>query len=242
MYNEIAPHRQLQPFLECVWTHRSEGGVDSTVRVLPDGCADLILDLTPGCETAFWVGTMTKTVVVEGARPRHLLGLRFHPGGARGLLGLPLSELTDLRATFREVTPTLEPLLERLMQPTSQPSDVVQRWLTGTLVPHKKFALVRSISGRIQKLRGRTRVSEIASSLGLSSQYLNRVMNDAVGLDLKTFCRIVRMRACTASLHGGVSDVDWSAVAADFGFYDQSHLIHEFNDLVGLSPRQFLNG
>jgi len=36
--------------------------------------------------------------------------------------------------------------------------------------------------------------------------------------------------------------VDWSVTAADYGFYDQSHLIHEFKDLVGLSPRQFLSG
>jgi len=45
-----------------------------------------------------------------------------------------------------------------------------------------------------------------------------------------------------ASLQGNGLNVDWPAVATDFGFYDQSHLIQKFNDLVGLSPGQFLNG
>lgn len=247
MYREIIPKRELQPFVECFWTSRTEGGAVSATRVLPDGCVDLIFDLTPGFETAFWVGTMTRTVVVEATRPRHLLGVRFHPGGAKGLLDLPLKELTDRRAAFQSVTPCVEEVLDRLLQDRSLQGgasrlDILQRWLARKVVPDRKFALIRSISRRVGGAPGNVRVGEIASSLGLSSQYLNRVMNDGVGVDLKTFCRIVRIRNCTRSLQATGSDADWSAVAADFGFYDQSHLIHEFRDMVGLSPRQFVNG
>jgi AraC-like DNA-binding protein len=32
----------------------------------------------------------------------------------------------------------------------------------------------------------------------------------------------------------------WSDVAIDAGFYDQSHLINEFQSLCGLPPRLFL--
>lgn len=240
MYSEIVPDRQLQPFLECFWSIQTEGGAASAYRVLPDGCADLIFDLTPGRETAFWVGTMTRTLVADDAGPRHLVGLRFHPGGARGLLGLPLKELTDQRASFQSLTPGVEEVLDQLLQDQSSGSDIVRRWLAPRLIPDKKFALTQSISRRVRQSRGKVKVKEIASSLGLSSQYLNRVMNDGVGVDLKTFCRIIRMRACTQSLRATGSDVDWPAAAADFGFYDQSHMIHEFRDLVGLSPRQFL--
>jgi AraC-like DNA-binding protein len=242
MYREIAPNPQLQPFVECFWTSRTEGGAVSSTRVLPDGCVDLIFDLAPGFETAFWVGTMTRTVVVETSRPRHLLGVRFHPGGAKGLLDLPLKELTDQRASFQSVTPFVEEVLERLLGSEAPASDIVEHWLVRTLVPDNKFEIIQSVSRRARQAKGNVRVGEIAASLGLSSQYLNRVMNDGVGVDLKTFCRIVRMRACTDSLRAGEAGVDWSAVAVDFGFYDQSHLIHEFNDLVGLSPGQFVKG
>jgi AraC-like DNA-binding protein len=32
----------------------------------------------------------------------------------------------------------------------------------------------------------------------------------------------------------------WAAVAADAGFYDQSHLANEFRALCGLTPTAFL--
>jgi AraC-like DNA-binding protein len=241
MYTEIAPNFQLRPFVECFWTSETTREATSGHRVLPDGCVDLIFDLTPGFEAAYWVGTMTKTLVVEGSRRRRLLGLRFQPGGAKGLLGLRLRELTDQRIPFQSVSPSVEEVLDRLLESDSNPLDVVQNWLARTIIPDEKFPLVQSIFRRVRKSSGTMRVGEIASSLGLSPQYLNRVMNDCVGVDLKTFSRIIRMRACTESLRASGVEVDWPIVAADFGFYDQSHLIHEFKDLVGLSPRQFLN-
>jgi AraC-like DNA-binding protein len=242
MYTEIAPNYQLRPFVECFWTSETKGEATSSHRVLPDGCVDLIFELTPGRETADWVGTMTKTLVVEGCMPRRLFGLRFHPGGAKGLLNLRPKELTDQRIPFQSVTPSVEDVLDRLIESDSAPVEVVQRWLARTIVGDKSFPLVQSIFRHVKKSSGKARVGSIASSLGLSTQYLNRVMNDCVGVDLKTFSRIIRMRACTESLRDKGVGVDWLTVATDFGFYDQSHLIHEFNDLVGLSPRQFLAG
>jgi AraC-like DNA-binding protein len=183
---------------------------------------------------------MTKAFVTESGGPRDLLGIRFHPGGAKGLLDLPLAELTDQRVGFQPITPSVEEALDRLLANSATPFDALERWLAPRLVQDNRFPLVQSISHLVQKSSGNGRVGEIAASLGLSRQYLNRVMNDCVGVDLKTFSRIVRMRACTESLRGSGIEIDWPVVAADFGFYDQSHLIHEFNDLVGLSPGRFI--
>jgi AraC-like DNA-binding protein len=239
MYTEFVPNRQLRPLVECFWRSRTDGGASLIQRILPDGCADLIFDLAAGRETAFWVGTMTKPRVTESGGPRDLLGIRFHPGGAKGLLDRPLAELTDQRIPFQSITPSVEEALDRLLADSAAPFDAIERWLAPRVVQHARFPLVQSIAHRVKRSSGNVRVGEIASSLGLSRQYLNRVINDCVGVDLKTFSRIIRMRACTESLRASAVEADWPAVAADFGFYDQSHLIHEFNDLVGLSPGRF---
>jgi AraC-like DNA-binding protein len=34
-------------------------------------------------------------------------------------------------------------------------------------------------------------------------------------------------------------EVDWTDLALSHGYYDQPHLIHEFQDLVGYSPSAF---
>lgn len=239
MYHEISPGKQFEYSVECFWSSQSTGESSSGYRVLPDGCADLIFDLTPGREGAYWVGTMTKALVVEGRGPQNLFGIRFHPGGAKGLLGIPLNQLTDERISFQEVTPFVEPVLHEILDGNLPPEKAVQHWLGRSVRQDARLHLVQDIFQRIKESPGNARVGEIADSLGLSRQYLNRVMQDCVGVDLKTFSRVLRMRTCVESLRGSATEIDWSDVAADFGFYDQSHLIHEFNSLVGLSPNQY---
>jgi AraC-like DNA-binding protein len=33
---------------------------------------------------------------------------------------------------------------------------------------------------------------------------------------------------------------DWSRIAAECGYYDQPHLVHEFRRLSGLTPNEYL--
>jgi hypothetical protein len=212
MYCEIVPQSQLQPFVECFWRSQTSDRLSSIQRVLPDGCVDLIFDLTPGRETAFWVGTMTRPMVVEGGRARDFLGIRFHPGGAKGLLNLRLAELTDERVPFQSITPSVEEVLDRVLDHDSTPFDAVERWLTPRLAVDARFPLVQSIFRHVKRSSGNVRVGDIAASLGLSRQYLNRVMNDCVGVDLKTFSRIIRMRACTESLRAIGAEIDWRSL------------------------------
>ncbi len=50
----------------------------------------------------------------------------------------------------------------------------------------------------------------------------------------KHYARISRLGRV---LQGG--EGAWSGVALEAGFHDQSHLIRDFRDLLGLTPEQF---
>ena len=50
--------------------------------------------------------------------------------------------------------------------------------------------------------------------------------------------RLARLHSCLRLLRGGAPPA-WAAVAADSGFYDQSHLVNEFRALCGLTPTEF---
>ena len=41
-------------------------------------------------------------------------------------------------------------------------------------------------------------------------------------------------------LRNAVSPVDWAGCAADFGYCDQAHLVHEFREFVGAAPQSFI--
>jgi hypothetical protein len=107
-YQEYRPAPQLEPFLDCYWTSWASHSQKACVRrIMPDICADIILNL--GEEVLVWngqnhlmkpgkaylVGTMTTfqdTVLPPGAK---LVGIRFKPFGLGALLGIHLQGVTN---------------------------------------------------------------------------------------------------------------------------------------------------
>ena len=100
--------------------------------------------------------------------------------------------------------------------------------------------LTRAAVGLIECSGGALRVEELAQSLGVSRQHLALQFRERVGLNTKTFamvCRFRRASAAVRELRGAA--VDWAAMAGEWGYYDQSHLIHEFRMFAGETPEAF---
>jgi AraC-like DNA-binding protein len=238
MYREIQPIGRLAQFIECFWLSlpNALSSVSRENRVIPDGCIDLIFDVTPTMENAYWVGTMTTSLCLDSTTQRSLLGIRFHPGGARQFLPCSAAELVNQRVPIRDLTPNLSMLLESLVV-QDNPMEILYKWLESQVVLTTTSTLVFEIRRRITCNK---KNSTVTDEMGYSRQYLNRIMNDEVGIDLKRFSRILRMRKLIMSLANSSMPVNWSECAVSFGFYDQSHLINEFKDIVGINPGQFL--
>ena len=64
------------------------------------------------------------------------------------------------------------------------------------------------------------------------------MFRDSVGLTPKLFSRIQRFQAVIGQLARG-QRVEWAGVAADGGFYDQSHLNREFRAFAGVTPGEY---
>lgn len=180
---------------------------------------------------------MTTSLVIEKPDSTKLIGIRFNPGGARSLLGRPMNEITDQRITVDE---TKLGLLESLLGQPVVDFAVIQNWLIKNVQAEKSVHIIQKIYQMIKEANGDVRVSEVSEKLGISRQYLNRIMRDQVGVDLKTFQRVIRMRLLTIRLGDLTpSEIDWVKLAHEYGFYDQSHLIHDCKEIVGLSPTLF---
>ncbi|MFL6099970.1 MAG: helix-turn-helix domain-containing protein, partial [Actinomycetales bacterium] len=74
------------------------------LRVLPDGCMDLIGDDVVGSLTTVLVGHLQPGEVTRG--------VRFHPGGFPALFGVPASELVNQRVPISDVRRDYRSLLE----------------------------------------------------------------------------------------------------------------------------------
>ncbi len=225
-YQEFPPCEPLAPFVHAFWRISSTGRLPEPipVRVVPDGCVDLIFD---GGRLSV-VGPMTAPKVVWMDGLRSSIAVRFLPGGAHPFLRLPLHELADRAALLSEIQRggdamsaagglnALESVLLRRL-PSFRPDSIDQA-----------LAI-------IAKTGGRAAVGALTSEVGLSARHLERKFLERVGLGPKTLSRIVRFQHAIAAL-AGASEVDWLDLVEAGSFSDQAHFIRDFRALSGLTP------
>ncbi|MBW8687586.1 helix-turn-helix domain-containing protein [Chitinophaga rhizophila] len=84
-------------------------------------------------------------------------------------------------------------------------------------------------------------VKEIADKRGQSERNIQLKYKKYLGYSAKEMSRYQRFKKTLARLQGkSSSTVDWFEMVYEGGYYDQSHLIRDFNHFLGLSPAQYL--
>jgi AraC-like DNA-binding protein len=218
MYRELAA-----PPLACVWSRVT---TDDPSDVLPDGCSDLIWQSGRG---AFVAGPDTGPAPATAASGTVFVGARFAPGAGGAALGLPLSELRDLRVGLEE----LDPALAEQLPGDLNPREALRRITAIALAAPRADLAVAEAARRL--VRPGTRVESLADDLGLSERQLRRRFHAAAGYGPKTLQRVLRFRRFLA---GGEPDL--ARAALDAGYADQSHLTRECVRLAGRTPTALL--
>ena len=81
-------------------------------------------------------------------------------------------------------------------------------------------------------------VSQLAHELGWSRKRIVARFREEIGLPPKATARLLRFDRAQA-LAEGVERPDWTRIAVECGYYDQSHLINEFRAIAGVTPAAF---
>jgi len=252
-YREESPGSGLEPYVECFWYLADDGGSGPRPleRLLPIGSIEVVLHHRsafrewPGgaaprtLDRGVVAGQMTGPLYVQPAGPVETMGIRFRPGGAYPFFGARLEELTDRIIGFSDVWGSEGARLEeRLLAARSDPErvEIAEEFLLRRLASGRRDERVEAVAGEIRRQRGLASVSDLARSSGLSARQLERRFAAALGLPPKILCRVVRFQSLVRGLSRRASP-DWAALASDFGFFDQAHLINEVRRLSGLTPR-----
>lgn len=232
-YREIAPAARLAAHVDRFWTRR--GGAASTPhRVLPDGCSDLVVDLDAG--VARVVGPMTRAALVPSTGAC-IVAVRFRPGAGAGLAGVSLDALADEAVDAGEVGLETAALVEGLARaaPASR-TGMLSRFVATRL--GAADPLDRAVRRATARLAAdpTLKVDALAAEVGVSRQYLGRIFARDVGVSPKTFARVARVQRLVLAIRAGRRD--WTRLAADLGFADQAHLVHDARALTGLTPTE----
>lgn len=251
------PAPPLDAAIERLWYCRAPQRPFGLERVLPNGGPQLIVNLAQD-ETRTYHGadlgerrTMsgtilggvaTQSLVIDTREQEHVLGVSFRPGGTRAFAVEPASVLVDLDVPLDTLwgRSDVQRLRDEALSAATPEAalDALEaalgrRWTDRQVHPAVLFAL-RAFGRRPTVAR----VGDVTAAVGLSpKRFIDRFALD-VGVTPKRYCRLLRFRHAVSRAHASAR-VDWSAVAADGGYSDQAHLIHDFRAFSGLTPTQY---
>ena len=245
-YVERLPAAPLAARLRTVWVQHT-GSAPYVQRYLPTGGVEL--HCRAGEEPRV-VGPLT-TAVVEVLPPAtRLVGVRFWPGAAASLLGLPVDELRDQVVPLDQVWGAETRRLGDAVAAADDEGsiDVLQRHLlqaqVGTAPPD---TLVIAAARRLMPWQERT-VGDLTSELSISASQLRRRFLATVGVGPKQLQRTLRFQGYLALAQAAASpdpsarSLGVSDLATDLGYADHAHLSRECQRLAGQTPSELLLG
>jgi AraC-like DNA-binding protein len=250
-FQEYHPTGRLASYVRAFQVLSTEGS--ARVSVLDFAGADVSLPLRFG-DPVFVEGLQPEEVpsaALVGPRVRSTwlrfhdgidqLNVSFFPGVAGAFVSLPMSEVVGRVASpddvwprdFREAVAELQPL--PVEERVSRLSDLLLSQLEPAREPGPQ---IREAIRLIDARRGRVRVHSLAEEVNLSVSQLERGFKRHVGVGPKLLARQTRTSALAAEAMSAPTP-DWAWLACQYGFSDQSHLTHEFRELMGFTPAAF---
>ncbi|MGW2614994.1 helix-turn-helix domain-containing protein [Streptomyces sp. NPDC001500] len=212
-----------------VWT-RTPSTEAAAPPVLPDGCMDLLWS-----EGRLLVaGPDTRAHVAEGPSASWS-GIRFFPGAAPALLGVPAHELRDRRVRLADLWPAGEVrrLSDRIAA-APHPASALEALALERAEPPEP-----ALRTLVSALAAGRSVAATADALGLGARQLHRRSLAAFGYGPKTLARILRLQRALALARSGLP---YAESALRSGYADQAHLARDVREFTGLTLGELLRG
>jgi AraC-like DNA-binding protein len=241
----------LAPFIKAFHYHESDLA-PVVERILPNGQAHLMVNLAEGefrtysgerCESvhrtrgAVLAGPHGKATAIDTMEQRHLIAVEFKLGGAAAFFGMPLSEVCDKIVGLDDVWGYDGAFVrERLCEPPT-PGEKL-RVLETILLERFTRSSEPGTTTAVQLLARGVSLTDTRSRLGLLPKTFVRRIREQAGLTPKRLWRVRRMQRLVGSVRCP-ADADWCQVAAQYGYTDQAHFIHDFRDLTGMTPTAY---
>lgn len=252
----LRPHAALATQVTSYSDYWEETGSFSTRREMPGIDPVFIVNLGEPIEIIDGRGDAITVGRGEGfvaaAHVRHALsrsngaqaGVHVHMPlmTLRRLLRVPLSELLDRTVPLDAAAGGWGRALCSAVaeaQTADDRADRLDRFLFQRLADAPQPDLVIGKAAATLSHAPDVSVEDIATDIGWSRKHLADRFRDATGLSPRMFRRLARFGRLTARLQGDTHQ-RWAEIAVDAGYFDQPHMLRDFRDFAGVTPREFI--
>jgi AraC-like DNA-binding protein len=251
------PSPALRPYVAHYSGYRQRGIAPGRHRGLPSPYLTLILTLdeplviaehpdrrqAPGRYDALIGGLHTAPALIVHDGASSGVQVAVNPLGCRALFGLPAGELANLDVDFASVAgeAVVAEIRDRMRLAGSWPArfSVIDDALCRLALAHQADVHpdVARAFRRLVAAGGNVQIADLADEVGWSPRHLTNRFAAEVGLRPKEAARVVRFDLVRRKIIPGVRLAE---VAAQGGYFDQSHLVRDFHAFAGCSPSQWL--
>lgn len=213
---------------------------------IPDGCVDMVFCCNPKHPYAEICGTVLSPQIVLSESNTSYFGVRFLPGynpvfGSADIMShlvnhrIPLDDLIQDRRMLEEICSATD-FRQQIRVFMRSYMSIYRRACSqehqNLLVLHSSNLMIRSA--------GSISIEQLAEDTGYTTRYIDKCFRNETGLSPKQLAKIVRFQSAISALnqnqHIGRSLTE---IAADLGYFDQSHFVHDFKAYTGLTPKKY---
>lgn len=238
----LKPHPALQPYISnYTLTFPTRIAISEQYTVIPHGCATLIFGVNDQQIDSQLFGPATKAARVgdRATTFEQLFIVEFQPAGLHVFLGFDQHELTDQLFPFELVCTKLNQGILVLLET----AETIQELLFGvdqlffkailTTCPPELTASTKTIINRA----GNILLKQLSDEAFYSERHLTRLFNEYLGMNTKTFSRLVRINQALRLLNVPANSI--THVHEATGYYDDSHFNRDFKQIIGMTPQMY---
>lgn len=259
MFFSRRPVAPLAAFVDTLWASERAALPHARERNLPTGCVDIVIPLLDGQRITRFTGIDDLAGdsfgggVVQGAQDRShqrethgasaVVGVHFKPGGAAVFFGGALPELRNRTVPLDALWGPGARYLREELQTTIGLQARLQRLESYLMARLQQAAPADAMASAALHVLGQQPAAALIEPVQRASgcsptQFIAR-FEQTVGLTPKRYARVLRFHALIQRVALRRPD-DWAQAAVEAGYADQSHLIHEFKRLAGITPSGYL--
>ncbi|SHH91889.1 Helix-turn-helix domain-containing protein [Chryseolinea serpens] len=249
------PHPALKGFVNNIMIHEMKFDATETAQPfsippLPEHCimfyvrdrsetACIATEKKMTLPTSIVTGPNINRHIITPGRHHLFIKVGFQPGGLYRFLGIPMNELVCqdefdgmelLGNKMREVNDQLQEAISFHKMKT-----IVENFLLKQLDKLKENLPIDHVLPLLIQERGLIKIDQLASQACLSTRQFERVFKQRIGMPPKHFSRLVRFSQAWI-LKQQQPDISWVEVALQCGYFDQMHLIRDFQEFAGVNP------
>ncbi len=252
------PAFPLNQFIESFFYYNGYQPDHAVDRFLPDGNINLIFDLTDrpkyiydnltlkeiqSCKRVWFSGFRTEPITIPSGAESEMLIVNFHKGKAFPFLSLPMCEVTDYVVDAELVLKNdILDLRDRLVEAPSIDAKFAvleQQFRNDFLNSLSVNPFVDFVASRIVQTPEQVSLKQIEEKTGYSRKHIIQLFKDHVGVTPKEFLKVIRFQKAITEIEQD-RYFNWTALADQCGYYDQSHFIADFRTFSGFTPAEYV--